>query len=195
MGQIKWEIPQSNLNWINRIPKDRPIVLLLRHSVRPDSDTYAVSNEISITPDGYEIAKQFGALLSEHLRSIHSSPVLRCKETAEAILFGAKLNLPIFKTRYLGDPSLFISDSEETTIQLSKLGFEKWMRYLTGKIGTVPGMANPNSAARFLTRYMFATAGTQRGIHLFITHDSIISATVSQLISKELGKDEWPWYL
>lgn len=59
----------------------------------------------------------------------------------------------------------------------------------------MPGMADPEPAARHLLRHMLAVAGKHAGLHLFVTHDSVISSAVARLLGKALEKDRWPWFL
>ena len=57
------------------------------------------------------------------------------------------------------------------------------------------GMARPREAARFLVHHMLHAAGTRPGIHVFVTHDSLITATIARVIEKSLERKDWPWYL
>jgi broad specificity phosphatase PhoE len=191
----KWQIPPSNLEWLKKAPGNQPIVLLIRHTVRPESENNIIGHNVSITEEGYQVARQFGQKLGTNLISIVTSPVLRCVQTAEAILEGAKKNISIIKNRLLGDPSVYILDGQLAGKHLKNLKFKEWMRFLTTGREPLSGMAKPNPAARFLINYALAQARGKPGYHLFITHDSIISATVSQLLGKEMVTDDWPWYL
>ena len=56
----------------------------------------------------------------------------------------------------------------------------------------LPGMADPDPAARRLVRHMLATAGDRPGLHLFITHDFVITVTVARLLGESLGREDWP---
>ena len=75
------------------------------------------------------------------------------------------------------------------------LGHEAIVQSLVSGSPTLPGMADPDGAARRLVRHMLATAGDRPGLHLFITHDFAITVTVARLLGEPLGREEWPWYL
>ena len=59
----------------------------------------------------------------------------------------------------------------------------------------LPGMTDPEPAARHLLRHMLAVAGKRAGLHLFVTHDSVVSAAAARLLGKALEKDHWPRFL
>jgi hypothetical protein len=42
---------------------------------------------------------------------------------------------------------------------------------------------------------MLAAMGERPGIHIFVTHDSLVTATAARLLGELLGTDAWPWYL
>ena len=46
-----------------------------------------------------------------------------------------------------------------------------------------------------LVEHMLVRAGTTTGIHAFVTHDSLVTATAAQMLSKELAPDAWPDFL
>ncbi len=56
-------------------------------------------------------------------------------------------------------------------------------------------MAHPKTAATSLVEHMLVHVGNTAGIHAFVTHDSLVTATAAQALSKELGPDAWPDFL
>ena len=56
-------------------------------------------------------------------------------------------------------------------------------------------MALPEPAARFLVHHMLAAAAAAPGVHVFVTHDSLVTATAARLLERPFGKYAWPWYL
>ena len=56
-------------------------------------------------------------------------------------------------------------------------------------------MARPPEAARFLVHHMLSTMKSRPGIHVFVTHDSLVTATAAQVLGVRIEPDEWPWYL
>ena len=178
------------------MPPDLPVAVLLRHSVRreplPPGDA---GNTIPIIPIGTALGRELGTLLGERLQGLHTSPLLRCKQTAEAIRDGAKVNVPIVRDRLLGDPGVYVVDDRQAASIWEELGHETVMGSLVTGNDVLPGLADPDPAARFLVRHMLTVAGHNRGLYLFVTHDSVVTATAARLLGEPLGKDCWPWYL
>jgi hypothetical protein len=71
---IDWRIPPSILRHLAEMPRDRPIVLLLRHSVRYDLPPDAPGNDVPLTEVGRALAGDLGERIGVRLKSLHSSP-------------------------------------------------------------------------------------------------------------------------
>lgn len=195
MTDGKWRIPPSVRRLLERAPDDRPIVVLLRHSVRDELPDGDVGYVLPITDVGRQLALELGSLLSGRLRTLHASPLPRCVQTAQALAEGAGVDVAVVPSRLLGDPGVFVLDGPRAWANWQQLGHEGVMRHLVTEAGALPGMARPGEAARFLVQSMFATAANGPGIHVFVTHDSLVTATAAKLLNKPLGLDDWPWYL
>ena len=195
MSSIDWRIPPSVRQWLAETPADAPLAGLLRHSVRPDLPPGDAGNEVPITGEGARLAQELGTILDGRLRTLHTSPLPRCVQTAEAVRTGAAVDIPIIRDHLLGDPGVYVVDSKRAQSNWEELGHERVMRYLVTGAGALPGMADPGPAARRLVRHMLAIAGDRPGLHAFISHDSVITATAAQLLGEPLGRDDWPWYL
>lgn len=192
---IEWRIPSSVLRGLVELPKDRPIAVLLRHSVRDDLPPGIAGYSLPITEAGTQLAQELGGLIGARLRSLHTSPLPRCVQTAEALNFGSDANLPIVHDRLLGDPGVFVVDGQRAQMNWDRLGHEGVMQYLVASDEVLPGMARPGPAARFLVQHMLTVTGNTPGLHLFVTHDSLVTATAARLLGQKLGTDAWPWYL
>lgn len=195
MSGIEWRIPPSVLTHLVRIPVDRPVALLLRHSVRDRLPPGDAGNALPITNIGRRLARGLGSLLGERLRTLHTSPVLRCAQTAEALREGAAARCAITSDRLLGDPGVYVLDGRRAWSNWERLGHEGVMHHLTTESEPLPGMARPDEAARFLVQHMLAIAGEEGGIHAFVTHDSLVAATAARLLGEPIRPDEFPWYL
>jgi broad specificity phosphatase PhoE len=195
MTAIDWQIPPSMLRWLPRLPRNTPVAVLMRHSVRGPLPPGAAGNDVPITDVGVALARALGARLGTGLRSVHSSPLLRCVQTAEALCAGASVERSIHRDRLLGDPGIYVVDDVQAWPNWEQLGHEGVMAHLVGGDEPLPGMAAPDAAARFLVQHMLATAGSEPGYHVFVTHDSLVTATAARLLGQRLGKDAWPWYL
>ena len=195
MSTIDWRIPPSMTRWLAEAPVDAPVAVLLRHSVRGPLPPGDAGNAVPLTPDGTRLARQLGTMLGDRLRTLHTSPLPRCVQTAEALRSGAGADVPIVPDRLLGDPGVYVIDSQRAWTNWETLGHEGVMRSLMTGNDTLPGMADPAPAARFLVRHMLAVAEDRPGLHLFISHDSVITTTVARLLDEPLGREHWPWYL
>ena len=193
---IQWRIPHSIISILDRIPRNRPIVLLLRHSVRGHLPPGDAGYTLPITDVGRQLGRELGAMLGDRLRTLHASPILRCVQTAKVLRYGANAaDGRIVRDRLLGDPGVYVLDNKRAGQAWVDRGHESVMANLVSGADPLPGMARSDEAARFLVQHMLAVAGDIPGIHLFVTHDSVVTATAARLLKQPLGKDDWPWYL
>lgn len=195
MTEVQWQLPSSVLRLLELAPTDRAVVVLLRHSVRghlPPGDTGYC---LPITDAGRRLALELGGLLRGRLRTLQTSPLLRCVQTAQALAEGAGANIAITPNRLLGDPGVFVLDGRSAWTNWEQLGHEGVMRHLVHQTEALSGMARPDEAARFLVQSMLAKAASRPGVHVFVTHDSLVTATAARLLGRTLGLDDWPWYL
>jgi len=191
---MNWEIPPSVLRWLSVIPTDRPVALLLRHSVRPPLEGSASDYTLPITTEGVQLARTLGERLGERLCTLHASPLLRCMQTAEALRDGAGISCAITPDHALGDPGVYVIDAKLAEQLWSERGHEAVMAHLSGGEGTLPGLANAEEAAHRLVEHMLAPE-RELGLHVFVTHDSLVTATVARMIQRRLCKEDWPLYL
>jgi broad specificity phosphatase PhoE len=192
---VDWQMPPSMPRWLSEVPTDRPVALLLRHSVRPPLDPGDAGYTLPLTADGVRLATDLGRRLGGRLQTLHASPLLRCVQTAEALRAGASRRLTITEDRLLGDPGAFVHDSGLAWPNWQARGHEGVMAHLVREDCALPGMAAPEAAARFLALHMLTVAAGVPGVHVFVTHDSLVTATAARLLREPFGGDAWPWYL
>lgn len=190
-----WRIPASTRYWLERVPQDRPVILLIRHSVRDDLPAGDAGDALPITEAGRRLANELGAIIGRRLQTLRSSPLVRCIQTAEALRDGATSPIAVTPDRLLGDPGVFVIDGARASTNWETLGHAGVMDHLVSAPSALPGMARPEPAARFLAHHMLATSGPVPGLHVFVTHDSLVTATVSRLLTLPLGQDAWPEFL
>jgi hypothetical protein len=138
------------------LPHDRPVALLLRHGERPAIPAGETGADLPLTPRGRAQAEALGRALRSDLRGLHTSPVRRCSETAEAIRTGAGAPIPIVPDRTLGDPGIFVSDPERAWVHWRALGHEQVLEHLAWHLSVLPGLADPILAARALAAHLLA---------------------------------------
>lgn len=195
MTEVQWQIPPSVLRLLERAPADRAIVVLLRHSVRDHLPPGDAGSVLPITDVGRRLALELGGHLRGRLRTLHASPLLRCLQTAQALAEGAGADLAVVPDRLLGDPGVFVLDGRRAWANWERLGHEGVMGHLVKEAAALPGMARPDEAARFLVPSMLGEAASRPGVHVFVTHDSLVTATAARMLGRPLGLDDWPWYL
>lgn len=190
-----WQIPPSVLRWLPEVPARAAVAVLLRHSVRDPLPPGDAGNMLPITGAGVRLARELGVLLGSRLRAVHTSPVLRCVQTAEALCEGASVRVPIRRDRLLGDPGVYVVDARRAWRNWQEKGHEGVMAHLVAEDEPLPGMAAPDAAARILVQHMLAAAGVEPGFHLFVSHDSVVIATAARILGEPFAADAWPWYL
>ena len=194
MTDERWTIPPSVLQHLDRAPADRALVLLLRHSVRDALPPGEAGNRLPITETGRRLAQGLGTRLRGRLCTLHASPLRRCVQTAEALAEGAQAELRVIPDRLLGDPGAFVNDGRRAGVNWETLGHEGVMDHLVSAREPLPGMARPDEAARFLVQHMLGAAAGRPGVHVFVTHDSLVTATAARLLGKPLSPGDWPWF-
>lgn len=197
MSDQQNDLPEATLALIQTVPKDRPVALLVRHSVRGELAANDAGFDMPLTPLGRSLAHQLGSALGHRLRSLQTSPFPRCIQTADAISTGSGVQLAAMKDRLLGDPGAFVLDGRRAWENWQAIGQEGVTRHLMAGSGALPGMSNPDAAARFLAQRLLACSPNSagQGIHVFVTHDVILAAMVARLRGHALTSDEWPRYL
>lgn len=195
MSDVQWQIPPSVLKHLACVPPDRAAVVLLRHSVRDHLPPGEAGHGLPITEVGRRLARKLGEHLRGRLLTVRASPLLRCIQTAEALAEGACADLAVVPDRHLGDPGVFVIDGRRAWANWEALGHEGVMRHLVTETAELSGMAKPDEAARFLVQHLLAAAADRPGIHVFVTHDSLVTATAARLLGQPLGVDDWPGYL
>jgi broad specificity phosphatase PhoE len=194
MTTTPWVIPPSTLRWLEEAPSDRPVAMLIRHSVRGPLAEGDAGFHMPLTDDGHELARALGARLRGRLRAAHASPLVRTMQTAERLLEGAGLAATVTPDKLLGDPGVFMLDRRAGSYWRD-LGHEGMMTHLVEDRPPLPSCAAADPAARFLVHHMLASARGVPGLYAFATHDSLVTATAARLLQVPLGRQDWPWYL
>jgi len=188
-------IPKSMLHWLDNLPSDQPVLLLLRHSVRGHLPLDNTGYTLGITSEGRELAMRFGVLLQYPLQTLHTSPLTRCVQTATAIKDGAGANIPITHDHHLGDPGVYVLDGERAWENWKSLGDDGVMDHMGSSDDALPGMEQPDVAAYRLLHHMLAIANDRSGIHVFITHDAVVTISAARLLKRVFGHPDRPEYL
>jgi broad specificity phosphatase PhoE len=188
-------VPPATLRWIRESPTDRPVMVLLRHSARPPIDDGKVGDNLDLTEEGVRMARELGAAIGPRLASLRSSPVKRCMQTAKQISSAAGATLQPVVDRLLGHPGAYVCDGRLSWEKTwSVLPYDKVMEGLIDGRLDMAGVADPKRAAGRLLENMVEHA-PQPGVHIFVTHDSLVLPTAAHLLPRRLERPDWPWFL
>lgn len=184
----------SLLPTLDRLPDDRGVVLLTRHSVREQPANGFAGYDVPLTPEGVVLARAWGAALNRPLHQVLSSPVGRCLATATAMLEGAAADLPVATHSLLVEPGSFVHDLRAIGRLFRDLGpLEFANRHLAGGLeGVLPPVAG-TARIMALARTQAGPAGT---LSLLVTHDTVLAAVIHTLRGVEsISGDDWPWMM
>lgn len=188
-------IPDTTLRWLAAVPAERPVALLLRHSVRDALAPRELGYERPLNAHGARLAQALGARLAGRLRSVHTSPLQRCVDTAALLREAAGAAIAVVEDRFLGDPGAYVLDRERAGENWKAMGSEGIMaRMAIGDEG-LPGTRHPDEGAAILLRHMLEVAGDAAGVHVFVTHDILLAITAARLLGAPQGEPRWPRFL
>lgn len=188
-------VPGSTRRWLGKVPADRAVALLVRHSVRDELAPGDIGYARPINEVGARLAREFGEALQGRLRTLRSSPVQRCLHTAEILREAADSSLEIVADRMLGDPGAYVVDAQLAWMNWERLGSLGIMEHLVRTNDPLPGTAPADVGARSLVRHMLAVAADAPGLHVFVTHDILVAATAACFLGAPAGPAPWPRYL
>lgn len=188
-------VPPNTIRWLAQAPGDRPVMVLLRHSARPPIPPGETGNHLSITDEGVRLAEELGAHLGSRLVGIRTSPVKRCIQTAASLVRGAGRVLEAPTDRLLGEPGPYVNEPDRAWERTWKrLPYEEILNGVVDGRVDLEGFAVPRRAAGRLFEHMTEHA-SQAGVHVFVTHDSVVLPTAAHLLALPLRQSNWPWYL
>jgi broad specificity phosphatase PhoE len=176
------------------LPRDVPLILLTRHSVREQAVGGFAGYDLQLTPEGVALAEWWGGRLGRTLSSLHSSPVQRCVDTALALARGAGVELPVQQTANLVEPGCFVSHMHRVGPLFLELGAVSFAnRHFEQPL---EGVLSPQDGTAKLLRHLFASQGEPRSLTVHVTHDTILAAFIYCLMGKKpISEDDWPWMM
>ncbi|HVK71196.1 MAG TPA: histidine phosphatase family protein [Polyangium sp.] len=180
---------------VHSLPDDRPVVLLLRHAERPAIPPGETGHALSLTERGARAAEALGEALGQRIRRLNTSPVPRCVETAAAIRRGAGILVDIVPDRWLGDPGPYVHEPSLAFQNWLDLGPEGVIEALAHGRKDLPGMHDPDAAARRLLGHLESLLDDEAGLHVVVTHDIVLVATIARLWAEPLDRTRWPGFL
>ena len=149
-------------------PSDANIKLIVRHSERYPTKIFDVKNQdVSLTAEGRNIARQFGASLGTPIGSLTSGWQARCVQTCEEIMNGSEGIREIIKTETL--VGSHVIDTEKNSKLFTEIGAEGVItKYANGE--EIEGLRTLSDSVEPILDLIFATGNKQSTVDIFCTH-------------------------
>ena len=191
-----WQAPTATQRWLDAVPAERGVAMLVRHSVRDPLPPGDLGYANALNAEGVALARSLGGGLHGRVRSLHPSPLQRCVHTAEVFARVAGDTPPIVTDRMLGDPGAWVLDRALAGENWRRLGSEGIMARLATTDEDLPGTRPARVGAQDLATHMLAIAAGAPGVHGFVTHDILLAVAAARFLGPPPpGPGRWPAYL
>ena len=188
------------LEALNLLPKDKPVHLLTRHSVRELAKNGFADYRLPLTPEGIEMAREWGTQLARPVEAFYSSPVGRCVNTAIAMAEGARkagliADIPEVTTdTTLVEPGCYVEDLNQVGPTFLKMGAFKFLNHHLQE--PFEGMLSPAEGRSKLAAYLKAREPASGHLNVHVTHDTILAVLVAELHGRRrISEEDWPWMM
>ena len=186
----------SILERLAMVPEGSDAPLVIRHAEREEIPTGSFGHDVSLTVGGSRAAEKLGAALSERRAlSVMSSPVPRCVQSAQGMLRGAGSSVEVVIDRSLGGPGAFVTDAEIAGPLFLELPIPEIARRQLHDEASLPGMRPTPEGVEILLEMATSPLGENGRLHVFLTHDIILSVLVASIFHSSLEETGWPGYL
>ena len=184
------------LEQLATVPQGVDATLVVRHAEREDIPAGTFGHDVNLTAEGTQSAEQLGAALSENRAlTVVSSPVPRCVQTAQAMLRGAGSLDEVGTDRRLGGPGALVVDAEIAGPLFLELPIpEIARRQLRGAV-PLPGMRPTLEGVEILLDLVTFSLHEEGRLHVFVTHDIILSVFVASIFRSSSEEAGWPDFL
>lgn len=172
-------------------------LLIVRHAERPSIPPSEVGNEIMLTEQGKLDSRLFGKSISKPVISVRTSPIGRCRQTAELIAaeVGIK-NIDIETSTKLGDPGFIIEDGSLAWVHWQEKGHDAVNQHLLTGSEQWLGFVDLELGVKSLCdQIKILLNQSNLGTHIWVTHDTILATLASRTLGKPLSLSEWPEFL
>ncbi|MDN3506740.1 MAG: histidine phosphatase family protein [Simkaniaceae bacterium] len=167
-------------------------LLLLRHGHREKTPKNSFGNELPLTLEGKQRAFSLGQTIRDlKIGECHTSPLLRCVQTAEKILEGSNQKIEIKNSKILGDPGPFISDPVEAGPLFLETPLESIAQAIVDN-QKLPGMRTLEEGSHLFVRHVLQVGKLPC---IMISHDIIISLLCCFFFKSHNAQKFMPNYL
>lgn len=171
------------------------IIVLMRHAERGPLPNDNIGHDVPTTLAGRAAAEELGRQFGSRLASISTSPVLRCRQTADAIRLASGTDLPVNVNKLIGGGGAIVSDTAQALQSYLSMDVHDLVASLARGTPPVPGF-HPISVSipRIINAIIAPSCGIP-GLHLFITHDVVIVLILLYLLEEPFKQALWPEFL
>lgn len=172
-------------------------LLIVRHAERLDIAEGEIGDDISITNSGVADCKRFAQDITGTIAVIRTSPVLRCRQTAQVIAKAKNFSQnQITTSRLLGTPGFFIENADLAWNSWLSKGSTAVNEYLIAGTETWPGFYNFDIAVKNIIKEIIIDLRSDvEGIGIWVTHDTVLATLASRVLDEPLTLSAWPAYL
>ncbi|NGX51526.1 MAG: hypothetical protein K1060chlam2_01395 [Chlamydiae bacterium] len=165
---------------------------LLRHAHRPQFQPGEWGHDISITSEGKEAAQEVGRLFSNsQVKTIWTSPIKRCIQTARELREGINLNIPIRHSHLLGDPGFMILNPRVAGQLFRKYNLIEVIELILRGI-PVPGFYPLEVGCKKMLKNLLKD---KRSSSIWVTHDITICLLASWIFNQKHPEEMMPGFL
>lgn len=179
----------------NLPPANHPVVLFIRHAERPEIPHQETGNDLKLTEEGQRQSRALGLLLGQHIKSISSSPITRCMETASNIKHSSESTAEIIPSKALGDPGAYVYDETLAWNNWLEKGSESVLSALMDSNQNPPGLHSVEHGTAELLEYFKPLLAGENGYHICVSHDVMLLPFIAHLFSIDINKVPWPGFL
>lgn len=167
------------------------VQIVIRHSIKETPLEDQPYLDVPLTIEGLNLARSFGEEIKGlDLKLIFTSPLRRCKETAEGIWTGYGKDISIVPSTILGDPGPYVEDERLAGETLLKTYPDNVVKmHVNGQ--KLPGFRDISQGSKMLMELLLKNATPS----IFITHDVIIAALLGFLNGRYPDINDWIGYM
>ena len=148
------------------------MIVVLRHAHRLEAVQGTLGNDLTLTLEGKKASEMMGSTLADMpIGEIHTSPILRCVQTAEELLKGAHQKIHISPSTVLGNPGAFVDEPQEAGRLFLNTPLQEIAQDVVEGKKDIPGMRLLADGGKLFLDYVLTV---KRFPCLMITHDIVI---------------------
>jgi broad specificity phosphatase PhoE len=175
------------------------LVICMRHAEKNRNFTNE-DKYVPLTTYGIVEAHQLGKFISSHfqeLAQIKTSPLLRCKHTADILAsYYQAVALPIQLSKLLGDPGAFVKDHQQAAKVFDQYSvYEVVQQQIAGN--ALPGFHPTDYGVSRLCHELLTAPQDAHKPIIWISHDVVLTAFLGFFLAEKiiLNQQQWINYL